>query len=467
MAMDGQPRDYPAIPWSLELGHVPSAPPVPFAKPSRPGKDWIRKRPPTAVRPPVRPWGHGAMAMGKWLWWAMAITCTSHAHHSKQMMNKMNKCSKMTEENIVCICMLIQVYSFETNEFLGMRLQANIRSHVTTSHQRLAPRHAASKAFPLIVSTWGIVSEGGWRISGFPSNFGCSRLFTRLFKPFQAKTPLCSFPLPSRRVGCWKSIGMPGCFGGSNGFAGTKLQPQLQQRQVKSHDIRLTGISWICLNMMSSPVPKMLFTDFRQNLHPNGGLSTFSQALEAALKETTLGWQPKTRLAKRQQPLLPKATYANINFSLLHQGFWTAITNTINHNIPQSTIVKLAWKSKPNFRINEMGQAMLRMFCSVYSAEFAVSWHLNTGITWYHGLWMMCDVLTQLTQDLICMVRVTAHSQVLPFSCALMTAFSSVLTKRKSPSSSVEFRSVPGVLTLAPWRFGYLMIFGWYLNILW
>ena len=77
--------------------------------------------------------------------------------------------------------------------------------------------------------------------------------------------------------------------------------------------------------------------------------------------------------------------------TLKHHEFWTAITNTINHNIPQSTTVKLAWKS-PNFRINEMGQAMLHMLCSVYSAEFAVSWHLNTGIIWYHGLWMMCDV---------------------------------------------------------------------------
>ena len=65
-----------------------------------------------------------------------------------------------------------------------------------------------------------------------------------------------------------------------------------------------------------------------------------------------------------------------------------------------------------------------------------------------------------LTHDLICMVSVTARSQVLPFSCALMTAFSSVLTEGKTWISSVP---IPGPLTPAPWRSGMIMmIFWWY-----
>ena len=112
--------------------------------------------------------------------------------------------------------------------------------------------------------------------------------------------------------------------------------------------------------------------------------STFSQALEAALKEITLGWQPKTRLKAQ-------TTATNMNFSLHSLLQLRSMDEQPSHQ--PSTTVNLAWKSERKVRIRPCCACVM---CSTFT-EWSSGSSLCPISTRVHGYATACGATCDVT----------------------------------------------------------------------
>ena len=383
--------------------------------------------------------------------------------------------------------MLIQVYSFETNEFLlnslgwGFKQISGHMSRPHTNvllHDMLRAKHShwsyLPEAFSMVNTTERRMKEDDG-FQDFHQTLDVHENSHDCSSHFKAKHLYAPFLRPVEEL----DAGSPSVCLAAALVARTASQPEqncsLNSSNVKSQKswhqpyldfLDLPHPFQTCYSLISYRIYTQM-VDIQHLLTGTGG----------GIERDHIGLAAKNAPGKTTATITPQNNICNI---CKHQFQLTAPRILNSHHQdhqPQYTTIN-------NCQASLEGQAMLRMLCSVYSAEFAVSWHLTTGITWYHGLWM-CDVTDPV--DLICMVRVTARSQVLPFSCALMTAFSSVLTKCKKirDTTGAKVHPVPSsflsssrALDSGPvkiWIFDdiwwYLddiwMIFEWYLNILW